>query len=621
MITLLSLALAGDAPTRRVALVAGANDGGPDRVRLRYATADARAMADVLVELGGVARSDVVMLADPSVDGFRAALAGLTEAPGPARRVEVVLYYSGHSDGEGLLLGGERYRYQTLREDLDALRADVRIAVLDSCASGALVLRKGGAPVPAFLVDTSSQVAGHAFLTSSSADEVSQEAGRIGGSFFTHALVSGLRGAADADQDKRVTLQEAYDFAHAETLSRTESTQRGTQHPQYELDLTGTGDLVLTDLASTTSGLRLPEDLAGRVHVWAPDGSLAAELFKPAGRLLEIGLAPGRYRIVVEADPDPLEGRLDLVHGQLALLDVDALRPVRRTPTVARGGAVAERPVVVQHWPVPRDQGFRDHAAMGLVTGSARLDGLALGLFGSAYSGDVTGVQLAFGTASARGRVRGWQGGFVYNGAGTLAGLQTGVVNSADAMDGVQLGAINRAGALDGVAVGFVNVADTGRGLPIGLVNLVRDGIFDVEVWSSDLSLVNVGLKSGTRSWFTSVILGYDPGDAVGLSSAGGSLGIRPLWRGPFTVDLDVTALAHFPSFLHGEQVVVVPALRAQVGADVHPRLGVFAGVSLGGHASLQAPDARVTGMPTLRIPTNGGGLQVHPGWFAGLRF
>ena len=74
------------------------------------------------------------------------------------------------------------------------------------------------------------EVRGHAYLTSSSADEAAQESDRIGGSFFTHFLVTGLRGAADADSDKRVTLDEAYRFAFDETLARTEAIGGGPQH-------------------------------------------------------------------------------------------------------------------------------------------------------------------------------------------------------------------------------------------------------------------------------------------------------------------------------------------------------------------------------------------------------
>ena len=50
---------------------------------------------------------------------------------------------------------------------------------------------------------------GEALLTSSAADENALESKEIRGSFFSHHLVSGLRGAADSSGDGQVTLAEA----------------------------------------------------------------------------------------------------------------------------------------------------------------------------------------------------------------------------------------------------------------------------------------------------------------------------------------------------------------------------------------------------------------------------
>lgn len=45
-------------PIRRFALIAGSNDGGKNRVKLRYATADALAFAEVMHEMGGIGEKD-----------------------------------------------------------------------------------------------------------------------------------------------------------------------------------------------------------------------------------------------------------------------------------------------------------------------------------------------------------------------------------------------------------------------------------------------------------------------------------------------------------------------------------------------------------------------------------
>jgi len=50
---------------RRLALVAGANRGAPERVPLRYAVADAERFASVMTRLGGLAPDDGLTLKEP----------------------------------------------------------------------------------------------------------------------------------------------------------------------------------------------------------------------------------------------------------------------------------------------------------------------------------------------------------------------------------------------------------------------------------------------------------------------------------------------------------------------------------------------------------------------------
>jgi hypothetical protein len=336
-------AFAETAPVRRLALLVGVNDGGPGRVRLRYAVSDARSFDKVLGELGGVAAVDRRVLVDVGRAGLLEALGELrarTEAArgSGASRVEVLVYYSGHSDEEGLLLKGERLGYGELRRALDALPADVRIAVLDSCASGAFARAKGGTRRPAFLVDSGNKVKGHAILTSSSEDEVSQESDRLGASYFTHHLISGLRGAADATRDGRVTLNEAYQFAFHETLARTEKTRGGAQHPAYDIELAGSGDLVMTDLRATSAGLYLAEALEGRLFVRDAAGLLVVELQKLPGRPAELGLAPGRYQVRRELESGASEASFTLVEGQRTPLAPASFQAIPLEATVSRGG-------------------------------------------------------------------------------------------------------------------------------------------------------------------------------------------------------------------------------------------------------------------------------------------
>jgi hypothetical protein len=259
-------------------------------------------------------------------------------APG---RTEIVLYYSGHADEKGLLLGEDRVSYQSLRDRLDEMPADVRIAVLDACASGAFTRLKGGVARPPFRVDASSAMRGHAFLTSSAETEAAQESDRIGASYFTHYLVSAFRGAADTSGDGRVTLNEAYQFAFAETLGRTVGTKGGAQHPSYDINLSGSGDVVMTDMRQTTAVLVLGEELAGRVYVRNAARRLVAELHKPSGRAVEIGVEPGAYDVWLEQDRAAFASRAQAAKGARVQLDMRQFVTASAEPTRRRGSELA----------------------------------------------------------------------------------------------------------------------------------------------------------------------------------------------------------------------------------------------------------------------------------------
>ena len=347
-----SLVLAGGyveaAPVQRFMLVIGANSAGADRPKLRYAVSDAERFARVLVELGGVARANEIVLKQPTLQELTAAfdllharVSDVRRASGPQGRTEVLVYYSGHADEQGLLIGDDRYSYRALRTRLDQIPADVRIAVLDACASGAFTRIKSGRTRPAFLVDESADMRGHAFLTSSAATEAAQESDRIRASYFTHYLVSGFRGAADLSGDGKVTLNEAYQFAFQETLGRTVDTKSGPQHPSYDISLSGTGDVVMTDVRQTSATLVLPGDLEGRFFVRNAAQELIVELYKPLGRPVELGVEPGTYEVRAEIRKSSMVAKASVSDGSTFVLEARQFGPAAVEATRRRGDANA----------------------------------------------------------------------------------------------------------------------------------------------------------------------------------------------------------------------------------------------------------------------------------------
>ncbi len=326
---------------KRFAIAVGANNGGRDRVRLRYAVTDAEAFIRVLEDLGGVTEEDRLLLADPSVKSFYMEMSRFQDLVARSQpkygRVEVFFYYSGHSDDEYILIGDEKISYKDLRETIEDIDADARIAILDSCASGAFNRIKGGKKRKPFLLDTAYNMRGFAFMSSSSATEVSQESDLIQGSFFTHYLISGMRGAADATQDGRVTLSEAYQFSFNETMTRTAATKGGPQHPYYDISMAGTGDVVMTDIRKSEVLLILSAEIQGKVFIHDGEGRLMVELTKPYGRPIELGLEKGDYRVINIPLDQVFESHITLKAGDRYELVPDSLSAVDLEYTTPRG--------------------------------------------------------------------------------------------------------------------------------------------------------------------------------------------------------------------------------------------------------------------------------------------
>ncbi|HEY4395172.1 MAG TPA: caspase family protein [Polyangia bacterium] len=517
---------------RRFALLVGVNNGGPTRAQLRYAASDAHAMARVLESLGGVAPDDLVFVSDGSrralQDGFATVERMLRADRSPGVRHELVFYYSGHSDEEGLLLGGERISYDELRAFIHEAPADLSLAILDSCESGAFTRHKGGSRRPPFMLDTSIDTRGHAFLTSSAANEVAQESDRIAASYFTYYLVSGLRGAADANRDRRVTLQEAFQFASQETLARTERTQGGPQHAAYEFDLSGTGDMVVTDVRSTQAGLLLTPELAGRISVREAGGALVAELRKPPGSTVELGLEAGSYVVAIEDAGAVREAQLTLAAGQHLPLARAAFHPSAPLEVaVARGDAGPETALATPAGEpaqphartnfkaafFPREMDGRtdvDGFSFGFIAdrvaslhgiqlslgynqvdgdlhglqlatamnNAGRIDGVQLAAGANLARGNGRGAQIAAGTNVVLGDLHGWQTAAGVNVAtGAVHGVQSAAgLNLADAAYGLQLaGGLNVAREVEGAQIAPINVSQHAGGLRLGVINVGRD--------------------------------------------------------------------------------------------------------------------------------------------------
>jgi hypothetical protein len=528
-------------PVIRYGLFIGANDGGKDRVLLKYAASDAKKMADVLSDIGGMSERNMLLLIDPSVEEIRKSIRSVNERMShtkpDSRRSEFFIYYSGHSDEYGLLIGEETYTYKELRNDIETVDADVNVAVLDSCASGAFTRLKGGIRYKPFLVDDSSDMEGHAFLTSSSENEASQESDRIEASFFTHFLISGLRGAADSTKDGKITLMEVYQFAHAETLASTEGSMAGPQHPSYEINLNGTGDLVITEITNMSAGMIVKTDVEGRLFIRNGQGKLIAELRKAEGIPITVALSPGNYSVILSKENRTFQSSIILRDGDKTEIGSDDFSITVREVNTVRGNsnekvetlpdtgttsvnAVLKEPehrlLNVTLLPgislsgISGSSETRDTFSLGIIFAqSYQLQGLmvsnAIGMVDAPSVGimsagaaniadtDFSGYQNAGVFNTVMGKLNGVQTSGIFNSTGKdMTGFQgagifnttggevtgcqvSGLYNSAGAVRGVQISTINLAGDVRGAQIGTVNIAKEVRGVQAGLINIADD--------------------------------------------------------------------------------------------------------------------------------------------------
>jgi Caspase domain len=287
----LCLLFALPASAARVAVVVGANLGAAADPPLRFAERDARRVAETLLDVGGVPRSELKLLAGADAASVLAALQD-------TRGKSLLFYYSGHAGLDGLHLRGEVIPWARLRELSEGGAGELRIIFVDACHAGELARAKGFIAVPPEKLPDESR--GSAVLAAAEWFEAAQESDALGGSFFTHALVSGLRGAADSDGDGQVTLAELHSFVSRDTTARTSAASPVQQHPTYRFDISGRGDVVLARLREADARLTLAGPLEGTVVVLEADSPfVVVEANKRRGDRLAFALPRGRYQVHV----------------------------------------------------------------------------------------------------------------------------------------------------------------------------------------------------------------------------------------------------------------------------------------------------------------------------------
>lgn len=295
----LSTSIASAAESHRVAVIVGSNRAAAGLQPLKYSHRDAQSIAEVLVEAGEFPRADVHVLLDPEPSAVLVAMdSALSRAKVHPGETMLLFYYSGHADDRALYPNGKALPYSELKPRLESASAVLRVGIIDACSGGAWTRSKGLHPEAPFEVSIPLEMGaeGSVLISSSSGVESAHEADALQGSFFTHHLVAGLRGAASRSTRGDVSLHDAFAYAQQLTIRDTARLMEHPQHPSFDMRVRGRNDIALTRVERSASVIVLEQHEGPLQLVQLSTGIVVAEL--PSGqRAVRLAVPPGEYLV------------------------------------------------------------------------------------------------------------------------------------------------------------------------------------------------------------------------------------------------------------------------------------------------------------------------------------
>lgn len=138
---------------------------------------------------------------------------------------KIVFHFIGHgSTGNIYFYQGKAFPYTKLISALTNARTNKILCVIDACHSGSAIQTasaeyadlKGAQPV---------------FMMACRANESTGENAALASPVFTLALAKGIRGRADINDDRKVTIMELFKYVHSDMVNRGKS-MGWSLHPQ-----------------------------------------------------------------------------------------------------------------------------------------------------------------------------------------------------------------------------------------------------------------------------------------------------------------------------------------------------------------------------------------------------
>ncbi len=283
----------------RHGLVVGIESYRDNRLNLRCAGADARAVYELMVdpECGMFPKENVRLLLDAEASKERIwrALSGLRRSAG--ENDTVWIYYAGHAapeesnvywvtyDSDVDDLFGTGLANDQIAKVVDAIRARQLLVLLDCCHAAATSMQKHPTRTTLTAEDLFAGYQGKGQITLSSSDgrEKSVELTEVGHGAFTYFLQKGLRGEADRNGDGVISADELWEYLRHKV---TDASQRAGNRQTPVLMGQMTHDLALTlNPAATRQKKRIAEAIEaliglGEEKLTTEEASLCLEVLR-----------------------------------------------------------------------------------------------------------------------------------------------------------------------------------------------------------------------------------------------------------------------------------------------------------------------------------------------------
>lgn len=198
---------------------------------LRYTDDDAYRIHSFLKSPEGGALPDeqirILIDEEATLLNIRQAMEDLFGKAGPNDMV--LLYFSGHGlKGSFLPIDFDGYNYKLQHEDVAAILkkspAKYKLCIADACHSGSLLAMRSASAqsiLTNYYENLAQSAGGTALIMSSKSEETSLESSGLRQGVFTHFLIRGLKGEADKDGDKIISVQELYEYVHENVRTYT----------------------------------------------------------------------------------------------------------------------------------------------------------------------------------------------------------------------------------------------------------------------------------------------------------------------------------------------------------------------------------------------------------------